>query len=120
MAGLSTEVEQRVKAKIAEQLEDTVASLCEYVSIPSVSVGDGSGMREAADFLAQRYRDFGCIEVEVVETSTYPGVYAFYDAGAPRTILSYAMYDVRSVGESAGWLSDPVPRRRSRALDITM
>ncbi|HEY0258805.1 MAG TPA: M20/M25/M40 family metallo-hydrolase [Lacisediminihabitans sp.] len=107
MGVLEPETEKRVEQYIDEHLPETLAELSQYISIPSVSVGDGSGMAAAAEFLAERYREFGCQEVEIVETSTYPGVWAYYDAGAPVTILNYNMYDVRSVGDSSAWQHEP-------------
>ncbi|MFT4123160.1 MAG: M20/M25/M40 family metallo-hydrolase [Microbacteriaceae bacterium] len=107
MATLEPGIRDRVRAHIDEHLEETVDVLSDYVRIPSVSVGDGSGMREAAEFLADRYRAFGCNEVEIVDTETFPGVWAYYDAGAPITILNYTMYDVRSVGDPSAWTRAP-------------
>jgi acetylornithine deacetylase/succinyl-diaminopimelate desuccinylase-like protein len=87
-------------------LEQTIGDLQEYVRRPSVSV-DGSGMRECAELVAERYRRLGCAEVEIVETQTFPGVWAYYDAGAPLTLVNYNMYDVRSVGDRGAWTHDP-------------
>lgn len=86
---------------------ETVEQLQTYVRQPSVSVGDGSGMRRCAELVAEHYRLAGCHEVEIVETETYPGVWAFYDAGAPRTLLVYDMYDVRSTGDVERWRHPP-------------
>lgn len=97
----------RVRAIVAGNIDEIVEDLKEYIRIPSVSVGDGTGMREAAEFLAARYRDFGCQEVEIVETETFPGVWAYYDAGSPITILNYNMYDVRATGDLSSWDTDP-------------
>lgn len=91
---------------IDEHLEETLLKLQEYVRQPSVSV-DGTGMRECAELVAGHYRGLGCGEVEIVETDTFPGVWAFYDAGAPLTIVNYNMYDVRSVGKRDDWVHDP-------------
>jgi acetylornithine deacetylase/succinyl-diaminopimelate desuccinylase-like protein len=92
---------------IDEHLDDSVRQLAEYVRHPSVSVGDGAGMRECAELVAEHYRALGCGEVEIVETETFPGVWAYYDAGAPLTIANYNMYDVRSVGDRAAWTHEP-------------
>jgi acetylornithine deacetylase/succinyl-diaminopimelate desuccinylase-like protein len=92
---------------IDDHMNETIESLKDYVRRPSVSVGDGTGMAECAQLVADRYRAFGCQEVEIVETSTFPGVFAYYDAGAPITLLNYNMYDVRSVGDRAAWTKAP-------------
>lgn len=97
---------EEVYRYIDEHIDDGVEALREYVRLPSVSV-DGTGMRECAEHVAQRYRNLGCTEVEVVETETFPGVWAYFDAGAPLTLVNYNMYDVRSVGDRGAWQHDP-------------
>jgi acetylornithine deacetylase/succinyl-diaminopimelate desuccinylase-like protein len=51
-------------------------------------------------------RKMGFKEAEVVPTSGHPGVWGFYDAGAPKTLVVYMMYDVQPV-EPAEWKVDP-------------
>jgi acetylornithine deacetylase/succinyl-diaminopimelate desuccinylase-like protein len=97
---------QLVYAHIDDHFEQAVRSLQEYVRRPSVSI-DGTGMRECAELVAQRYGELGCAEVEVVETETFPGVWGYYDAGAPLTLVNYNMYDVRPVGDRSAWSHDP-------------
>src|SRR5262249_11120824 len=92
---------------IDDHMKETIESLKEYVRHPSVSVGDGTGMAECAKLVAERYRALGCKDIEIIDTSTFPGVYAYYDAGAPITILNYNMYDVRSVGDRKAWTKEP-------------
>jgi acetylornithine deacetylase/succinyl-diaminopimelate desuccinylase-like protein len=98
--------QQPVFAYLDDHLDETVRALQEYVRRPSVSV-EGSGMRECAELVAERYRRLGCHEVEIVDTETFPGVWAYYDAGAPLTLVNYNMYDVRSVGDRSAWSHDP-------------
>jgi len=97
---------QPVFAYIDDHIDETVRDLQEYVRRPSVSV-EGSGMRECAELVAERYSRLGCREVEIVDTETFPGVWAYYDAGAPLTLVNYNMYDVRSVGDRSAWSHDP-------------
>lgn len=86
---------------------ETIEQLQAYVRQPSVSVEGGSAMRRCAELLADHYRAAGFQEVELVETDTYPGVWASYDAGAPRTLLVYDMYDVRTPGDADRWRHSP-------------
>ena len=97
---------RKIYQRIDDHLDESIEALQEYVRLRSVSV-DGEGMRECAEHLADRYRDLGCQEVEVVETETFPGVWAHFDAGAPLTLVNYNMYDVRSVGNVAAWKHEP-------------
>jgi len=86
--------------------DESLEMLRRYVRQPSVSI-EGLGVRECAELVAEHYRWLGCHEVEVVETETYPAVWAYYDAGAPTTIVNYNMYDVRPAGDPADWTHDP-------------
>jgi acetylornithine deacetylase/succinyl-diaminopimelate desuccinylase-like protein len=95
-----------VQRHIDGHLDEHVEMLRAYVRQPSVSI-DGLGVRDCALLVAEHYRRLGCQEVEIVETETYPAVWAFYDAGAPRTIVNYNMYDTRPVGDRAAWTRDP-------------
>jgi len=91
---------------IDAHLDEHIEMLRRYVRQPSVSI-DGLGMRGCAELVAEHYRQLGCQEVEVVETGTHPAVWARYDAGAPRTVVNYNMYDVRPVGDPAAWTHEP-------------
>ena len=87
---------QAVFDYIREHRDEHVAWLQEFVRQPSVSA-TGEGMAEAVEQVASYLRDLGCAEVEIVPTDGYPGVFAYYDAGAPKTIVNYGMYDVNAV-----------------------
>jgi acetylornithine deacetylase/succinyl-diaminopimelate desuccinylase-like protein len=56
--------------------------------------------------VAQTYQDLGCREVAIIEGRFHPGVWAWYDAGAPVTIHNYCMFDTRTV-QPEGWSHDP-------------
>jgi acetylornithine deacetylase/succinyl-diaminopimelate desuccinylase-like protein len=95
-----------VYAAIDRQLEDTTELLRAYLRQPSISI-DSVGLEQCAQLLADRYRELGCSEVEVVETGGAPAVWAYFDAGAPLTIVNYDMYDVRPVGDESTWRHPP-------------
>jgi hypothetical protein len=78
---------------------------------PSVSA-QNRGIREMAEMLAGDLRALGFKEVELVPTDGHPGVFGFYDAGAPRTLVVYMMYDVQP--EETGWR---VPPSRAQLVD---
>jgi acetylornithine deacetylase/succinyl-diaminopimelate desuccinylase-like protein len=94
---------------IAVRKGEHVARIQEYVRQPSVS-STGEGIVETANLLADYYRKLGCREVEIVPTDGHPGVFAHYDAGAPRTIVNYAMYDVQPAEEPT-WTVPPFEAR---------
>jgi acetylornithine deacetylase/succinyl-diaminopimelate desuccinylase-like protein len=98
---------EAIYAYIDDHVDESIGRLAEYVRQPSVSVGDGTGMRECAELVADHYRRLGAGEVQLVETETFRGVWGYYDAGAPLTILNYNMYDVRAVGDRSAWTHEP-------------
>jgi acetylornithine deacetylase/succinyl-diaminopimelate desuccinylase-like protein len=85
---------------IDANLDDHIAQLQRWVRQPSVSA-QKRGITEMANLLAGDLRTLGFKEVEIVPTAGHPGVFGFYDAGAPRTLLIYMMYDVQP--EETGW-----------------
>ncbi|HEX6323721.1 MAG TPA: M20/M25/M40 family metallo-hydrolase [Vicinamibacterales bacterium] len=90
------DVYAHIDANIAAHLEQ----LRRWVRQPSVSA-QNRGIREMAEMLAGDLRGLGFKEVALVPTKGHPGVFGFYDAGAPRTLVVYMMYDVQP--EETGW-----------------
>ncbi len=99
-AGRHDEVYRHVEAHLAEHL----AHLQRWVRQPSVSA-QNRGIAEMAALLAGDLRALGFKDVAIVPTAGHPGVFGFYDAGAPRTLLIYMMYDVQP--EESGWKVPP-------------
>jgi acetylornithine deacetylase/succinyl-diaminopimelate desuccinylase-like protein len=95
-SGRHEEVYRHIEANIQAHL----AELQRWVRQPSVSA-QNRGIAEMAKLLAQDLTALGFKEVAIVPTSGHPGVFGFYDAGAPRTLLIYMMYDVQP--EETGW-----------------
>ena len=52
-------------------------------------------MAEGCDLMARLLRDAGFDSVTKIPTAGHPGVFATLDAGAPRTVGIYFMYDVK-------------------------
>ncbi|HYF93784.1 MAG TPA: M20/M25/M40 family metallo-hydrolase [Symbiobacteriaceae bacterium] len=90
--------------RIDADLGDHVAELQRYIRQPSVSA-EGPGVREMAELLREKIRSLGAT-CDLVETGGFPMVYGYLDAGAPRTVLFYELYDVQPAGEP-GWLAPP-------------
>jgi acetylornithine deacetylase/succinyl-diaminopimelate desuccinylase-like protein len=87
-------------------LDGVLASLTEYVAIPSDSRNaDPDTMRRAADWIAGQL-NFAAGRVE--ETGGHPVVRGEWlgAPGAP-TVLVYGHYDVQPTGDEAEWLSPP-------------
>lgn len=94
--GRHDEVYRHIEANI----QDHIAQLQRWVRQPSVSA-QNRGITEMAELVAGDLRALGFKDVAVVPTSGHPGVFGFYDAGAPRTLVVYMMYDVQP--EETGW-----------------
>ena len=96
-AGMHDDVYKHIDANI----QGHVSELQRWVRQPSVSA-QNRGIADMAKLLADDLRTLGFKEVAIVPTSGHPGVFGFYDAGMPRTLLVYMMYDVQP--EETGWL----------------
>jgi len=94
-----------VYAHIQEHLPEHVAQIQRWLRQPSVSA-QNIGVREMAELLRDDLLALGFQEAELVPTDGHPGVFGWYDAGAPKTLLLYMMYDVQPV-EPADWRVPP-------------
>jgi acetylornithine deacetylase/succinyl-diaminopimelate desuccinylase-like protein len=95
-AGRHDDVYRHIDANIGAHLEQ----LRRWVRQPSVSA-QNRGIAEMAQMLAGDLRQLGFTDVAVVPTKGHPGVFGYYNAGAPRTLVVYMMYDVQP--EETGW-----------------
>src|SRR5262249_6998395 len=71
---------------------------------PSISA-DGTGIREMAEIIKGKIEELGG-EARVVPTRGWPVVWGEIDAGAPKTLLLYGMYDVQPF-EGETWITPP-------------
>jgi len=99
--GTHADIYQHIDSHQREHL----ASLQRWLRQPSISA-QNQGITEMAAMVRDDLRSLGCREAEVVPTSGHPGVWAFCDEGAPKTLIVYMMYDVQPV-EAAEWRSPP-------------
>ena len=70
--------------------------LQEWVKQPSIAA-ENRGMAEGCELMMRLAREAGFQSVTRVPTDGQPGVFATLDAGAPRTVGLYFMYDVKQV-----------------------
>src|SRR5258708_16531641 len=63
-------------------------------------------MNEGCELTMQMLREAGFAQVAKVPTDGQPGIFATLDAGAPKTLGLYFMYDVKQV-DPAEWSSPP-------------
>jgi acetylornithine deacetylase/succinyl-diaminopimelate desuccinylase-like protein len=88
-------VVERVHRDIEGDFEGHLERTKAFVRQPSISA-DGTGMAEMAALVAEEIRKAGG-QAEIVPTPGYPVVFGQVDAGAPKTLLVYGMYDVQPV-----------------------
>ena len=103
-------VVKRIHDLIASQKEAHIARVQADLRQPSVSSWN-MGITEMADRMVASFRELGCKEAELVKTDGFPGVWAFYDAGAPKTIVVYMMYDTQPFVKER-WSKDPLAAER--------
>jgi acetylornithine deacetylase/succinyl-diaminopimelate desuccinylase-like protein len=94
-----------VRAEVEKRHHEAVERLQEWISQPSIAA-ENRGMTEGCDLTMRLLRDAGFGEVKKVPTDGQPGIFATLDAGAPRTVGVYFMYDVKQV-DPAEWSSPP-------------
>jgi len=94
-----------VYAHIDKNLDAHFKNLQRWVQQPSISAQD-VGVIEMAEMLRDDLAAIGFSETRLVPTSGHPGVWGFYDAGAPFTLMIYMMYDVQPVNPE-DWESPP-------------
>src|SRR3954452_20968092 len=63
-------------------------------------------MKEGCELMMSLVREAGFKDVKKVESKGQPGIFATLDAGAPKTIGIYFMYDVKQADPSE-WSSPP-------------
>ena len=98
-------------AYIDAHLPQHLENLQRWVRQPSVSA-QNRGIAEMAAMLRDDLRALGFQEAELVPTGGHPGVWGYHDAGAPRTLVVYMMYDVQP--EETGW---SVPAYEGRLVE---
>ena len=94
-----------VYAEIEKRHAEALQRLKEWVRQPSIAA-ENRGMTEGCDLMMRLAREAGFQSVAKVPTAGQPGVFATLDAGAPRTVGLYFMYDVKQVDPSE-WSSPP-------------
>src|SRR6266536_4495595 len=92
-------------AQIERRHDESVQRLQEWIRQPSIAA-ENRGMNEGCELTMRMLREAGFDQAVRVPTDGKPGVFATLDAGAPRTLGLYFMYDVKQV-DPAEWSSPP-------------
>src|SRR5437016_5633835 len=94
-----------VEREIQKRHGEAVQRLQDWIHQPTIAA-EGIGGEEGVQHFIRLLRDAGFQRAERVPTGGFPGVFATLDAGAPKTVGLYFMYDVKQVDPSE-WSSPP-------------
>ena len=92
-------------AQITKQHDQNVQRLQEWIRQPSIAA-ENREVSQGCDLTIRLLRDAGFQKVTKIPTDGQPGIFATLDAGAPKTLGPYFMYDVKQV-DPAEWSSPP-------------
>ncbi len=98
-----------IKTEITKQHDEAVKRLQDWIGQVSIAA-ENRGYPEGAEYMATLARDAGFQQATVINTDGKPGVFATLDAGAPKTVGLYFMYDVKQF-DPAEWSSPPTEAR---------
>lgn len=91
--------------EVERRHDETVQRLQQWIRQPSIAA-ENRGMNEGCELTMQMLRDAGFQQVTKIPSDGQPGIFATLDAGAPKTLGLYFMYDVKQV-DPAEWSSPP-------------
>src|SRR5437773_2446381 len=94
-----------IKEQITKQHDQSLKRLQDWIHQISIAA-ENRGYPEGADYIIKLLQEAGFDQAAQVPTEGKPGVFATLDAGAPRTVGIYFMYDVKQV-DPAEWTSPP-------------
>src|SRR5882724_2740749 len=98
-----------IKAEVSKRHDEGVNRLQDWIGQVSIAA-ENRGSPEGAEYMAKLARDGGFQQASVINTDGKPGVFATLNAGAPKTVGLYFMYDVKQF-DSAEWTSPPTEAR---------
>lgn len=98
-----------IRAEIEKRHGEAIERLQHWIQQPSIAA-ENRGMKEGCELTMNMLRDAGFGQVTKIPTDGQPGIFATLDAGAPRTVGLYFMYDVKQADPSE-WSSPPFEAR---------
>jgi acetylornithine deacetylase/succinyl-diaminopimelate desuccinylase-like protein len=96
---------EAITAEITKRHDESLKRMQDWIRQPSIAA-ENRGMNEGCELMMNMLKDAGFGGVTKMPTDGQPGVFATLDAGAPRTLGVYYMYDVKQVDPSE-WVSPP-------------
>lgn len=96
-------------AELEKRQDEAVQRLQQWIRQPSIAA-ENRGVNEGCELTMQMLRDAGFQQVTKIPSDGQPGIFATLDAGAPKTLGLYFMYDVKQADPSE-WSSPPFEAR---------
>src|SRR5260370_26206196 len=93
------------RAEIEKRHGDTLKMLQRWIAQPTIAA-ENKGIDQGCGRTMQLFRDSGFDSVQRIPPDGVPGIFATLNAGAPRTVGLYFMYDVKQA-DPAEWSSPP-------------
>ena len=98
-----------IRREVARRHDEAVKRLQDWIAVPSIAA-ENLGFPAGPEYMARLAREAGFQTVRIMNTKGKPGVFAVLDAGAPKTVGIYFMYDVKQY-DPAEWSSPPLEAR---------
>jgi acetylornithine deacetylase/succinyl-diaminopimelate desuccinylase-like protein len=95
-----------VRAAIEKQRSEAITRLQNWIALPSIAA-ENRNMKEGCQMMIDLLKEAGFQSATMMPTDGQPGVFATLNAGAPRTVGMYFMYDVKQFDPSE-WSSPPL------------
>jgi acetylornithine deacetylase/succinyl-diaminopimelate desuccinylase-like protein len=109
IAGAETPNRPQLAAALKGEHSANIRRLQDWIAYPTIAA-EKLNVDKGADYMRQLLLDAGFQQAKVVPTSGVPGVLATLDAGAPKTLGIYFMYDVKQF-DPKEWSSPPLEGR---------
>ena len=94
-----------IRAEISKRHDESLKRLQRWIHQESIAA-ENRGVSEGCDLAIELLKEAGFQTAQRLSTDGQPGIFATLDAGAPKTVGLYFMYDVKQVDPSE-WSSPP-------------
>ena len=97
---------EAIAAAVNAGFDESVARIRQWIALPTIAA-EQLNVPQGVEHMARLATEAGFTNVRAVPTGGVPAVFGVLDAGAPRTLGVYFMYDVKQYDPSE-WTSPPL------------